>query len=113
MGNKRYRIMLVIHALGYGGAGKMIVKLADALAERDDFEVILYVEEQVGKHYPMSNKVKVWQETQFFSNYYIRHSSRCFNLGSELLRLSPISSSLFRPIRMLCRSLQLEAEISL
>ena len=41
MGNKRYRIMLVIHALGYGGAGKMIVKLADALAERDDFEVFL------------------------------------------------------------------------
>lgn len=81
--------MLVIHALGYGGAGKMIVKLADALAERDDFEVILYVEEQVGKHYPMSNKVKVWQETQFFSNYYIRHFQQMFQLRKRVAEIKP------------------------
>ena len=70
--------MLVIHALGYGGAGKMIVKLADDLAQRDDLEVVLYVEECEGKHYPMDERVKVYQEKEFFENYYTRHFQQIF-----------------------------------
>lgn len=81
--------MLVIHALGYGGAGKMIVKLADALSERNDFEVILYVEEQIGKHYPMNKRVKIWQETQFFHNYYTRHFQQMFQLRKRVTEIKP------------------------
>jgi len=81
--------MLVIHALGYGGAGKMIVKLADALAQREDFEVILYVEEKVGKHYPMDEKVKVYQETEFFTNYLTRHFQEMFQLRRRVKEIKP------------------------
>lgn len=81
--------MLVIHALGYGGAGKMIVKLADALSQREDFEVILYVEEKAGKHYPMDERVKVYQETEFFSNYLTRHFQELFQLRSRVKEIKP------------------------
>ena len=87
--NKKHRIMLVIHALGYGGAGKMIVKLADALAQREDFEVILYVEEKAGKHYPMVEKVKVYQETDFFTNYLTRHFQEMFQLRRRVKEIKP------------------------
>lgn len=81
--------MLVIHALGYGGAGKMIVKLADALAQRNDTEVIIYVEESVGKHYAMDDRVKVYQETQFFSNYLTRHFREMFQLRRRVKEINP------------------------
>ena len=87
--NHKYRVMLVIHALGYGGAGKMIVKLADALAQRDDIEVILYVEEKPGKHYPMDERVKVCQETEFFENYYTRHFQQIFQLRRRVKEIKP------------------------
>lgn len=85
----KYRVMLVIHALGYGGAGKMIVKLADALAQRDDLDVILYVEEKAGKHYPMDDRVKVYQETEFFKNYYTRHFQQIFQLRRRVKEIKP------------------------
>lgn len=81
--------MLVIHALGYGGAGKMIVKLADALAQNDRYEVILYVEEKAGKHYPMDERVKIYQETVFFSNYLTRHFQEMFQLRKRVKEIKP------------------------
>lgn len=84
-----FRIMLVIHALGYGGAGKMIVKLADALVQRDKTEVIIYVEESEGKHYPMDERVKVYQETKFFSNYLTRHFQEMFQLRRRVKKIKP------------------------
>lgn len=90
MGDKnKYRVMLVIHALGYSGAGKMIVKLADALAKRDDLEVILYVEEKPGKHYPIDERVEVYQEMEFFSNYYTRHFQQIFQLRRRVKEIKP------------------------
>ena len=86
---KKYRIMLVIHALGYGGAGKMIVKLADALACNDNYEVVLYVEEKLGKHYPMDERVKVYQETEFFTNYLTRHFQEMFQLRKRVKEINP------------------------
>jgi len=86
---KKYRIMLVIHALGYGGAGKMIVKLADALAQNDNYEVILYVEEKAGKHYPMDERVQIYQETQFFNNYLTRHFQEMFQLRKRVKEINP------------------------
>lgn len=86
---KKHKIMLVIHALGYGGAGKMIVKLADALAQNEDYEVILYVEEKAGKHYPMDERVKVYQETEFFENYYTRHFRQLFQLRRRVKEIKP------------------------
>lgn len=87
--DKRYRIMLVIHALGYSGAGKMIVKLADALAKRDDFEVVLYVEEKIGKHYPMDERISLYQETKFFTNYITRHFQQMFQLRRRVKEINP------------------------
>lgn len=86
---KKHRIMLVIHALGYSGAGKMIVKLADALALRDDFEVILYVEEKLGKHYPMDARIRLYQETRFFTNYLTRHFQQMFQLRRRVKEIKP------------------------
>lgn len=86
---KKYRILLVIHALGYGGAGKMIVKLADALAQNEEYEVILYVEEKAGKHYPMDERVKIVQETKFFSNYLTRHFQEMFQLRRRVKEINP------------------------
>ena len=81
--------MLVIHALGYSGAGKMIVKLADALAQRDDLEVVLYVEEKIGQHYEMDHRINLYQETQFFSNYYTRHFQQIFQLRRRVKEIKP------------------------
>lgn len=89
LSEKKYRVMLIIHALGYGGAGKMIVKLADALAQREDLDVILYVEEQLGKHYEMDDRVRVYQETEFFSNYYTRHFQQIFQLRRRVKEIKP------------------------
>jgi len=86
---KKHRIMLVIHALGYGGAGKMIVKLADGLAQNDDYEVIMYVEEKAGKHYPMDERVQIYQETQFFNNYLTRHFQEMFQLRKRVKEIKP------------------------
>lgn len=89
MKDGKYKVMLVIHALGYGGAGKMIVKLAEALAQREDLEVTLYVEEKQGKHYPMDSRVTVFQETKFFSNYYSRHFQQIFQLRRRVKEINP------------------------
>lgn len=86
---KKYRIMLVIHALGYGGAGKMIVKLADGLVQDENYEVILYVEEKAGKHYPMDERVQIYQETQFFNNYLTRHFQEMFQLRRRVKEIKP------------------------
>lgn len=81
--------MLIIHALGYGGAGKMIAKLANALARRDDLEVIIYVEEKKGIHYPMDSRVNIYQETDFFENYYTRHFQQIFQLRRRVKEINP------------------------
>lgn len=81
--------MLVIHALGYSGAGKMIVKLADALAQRDDLEVVLYVEEKPGQHYEMDKRIILYQETEFFNNYYTRHFQQIFQLRRRVKEIKP------------------------
>lgn len=87
--NRRFRIMLVIHALGYGGAGKMIVKLADALVQNEQYDIILYVQENLGRHYPMSGRIQVFQETEFFSNYYTRHFRQLFQLRRRVKEIKP------------------------
>ncbi len=87
--NKKYTIMLVIHALGYGGAGKMIVKLADALAQNEEYKVVLYVEEKAGKHYPMDERVQIYQETVFFNNYLTRHFQEMFQLRKRVKEINP------------------------
>ena len=78
------RIMFVIHALGYGGAGKMIVYLANHFSKQG-YDVVLYVEEQLGKHYDMEPGVQVYQETEFFKNYYTRHFQQIFQELEKIL----------------------------
>lgn len=67
----------------------MIVKLADALAQNDQYEVIMYVQEDPGQHYPMSDKVKVFQETKFFNNYYTRHFKQMIQLRKRVKEIAP------------------------
>lgn len=85
----KYKIMLVVHALGYGGVGKMIVKLANALSKNNDYDVVIYVQEQAGQHYPMDEKVSVYQETQFFNNYITRHFQQMFQLRKRVKEINP------------------------
>lgn len=80
--------MFVIHALGYSGAGKMIVYLANSMSKAG-YDVTLYVEEQQGAHYEMEEGVKVYQETQFFNNYYTRHFRQIFQLRRRVKEISP------------------------
>lgn len=80
--------MFVIHALGYGGAGKMIVYLANHFSKLG-YDVVLYVEEQLGKHYDMEPGVQVYQETEFFKNYYTRHFRQIFQLRRRVKEINP------------------------
>ena len=80
--------MFVIHALGYGGAGKMIVYLANHFS-KIGYDVVLYVQEQEGKHYDMESGVHVYQETQFFKNYYTRHFRQIFQLRRRVKEIKP------------------------
>lgn len=80
--------MFVIHALGYSGAGKMIVYLANHFS-KIGYEVVIYVEEQEGKHYDMESGVRVYQETQFFKNYYTRHFRQIFQLRRRVKEINP------------------------
>lgn len=82
------RIMFVIHALGYGGAGKMIVYLANHFSKQG-YDVVLYVEEQLGKHYDIEPGVQVYQETEFFKNYYTRHFQQIFQLRKRVKEINP------------------------
>lgn len=82
------KIMFVIHALGYGGAGKMIVYLANHMS-RMGFHCVIYVEEQLGKHYEVEENVKVIQETEFFKNYYTRHFQQIFQLRRRVKEINP------------------------
>lgn len=82
------RIMFVIHALGYSGAGKMIVYLANYFS-KIGYDVVLYVQEQEGKHYDMESGVRVYQETQFFRNYYTRHFRQIFQLRRRVKEIKP------------------------
>lgn len=82
------KIMFVIHALGYGGAGKMIVYLANHFSKLG-YEVVLYVEEQLGKHYDMEPGVQIYQETEFFKNYYTRHFQQIFQLSKRVKEINP------------------------
>jgi glycosyltransferase involved in cell wall biosynthesis len=82
------KIMFVIHALGYGGAGKMIVYLANHF-NKLGYNVVLYVEEQLGKHYDMEPGVQVYQETEFFKNYYTRHFQQIFQLRRRVKEINP------------------------
>jgi len=86
---EKYCVMLVINALGYGGASKMIVKLADNLAQREDLEVVLYVEEKAGMHYFIDKRVKIYQETKFFFNYYTRHFQEMIQLRRRVKEIKP------------------------
>ena len=80
--------MFVIHALGYSGAGKMIVYLANHFSKLG-YEVVLYVEEQIGQHYDMEPGVQVYQETEFFKNYYTRHFQQIFQLRRRVKEINP------------------------
>ena len=80
--------MFVIHALGYGGAGKMIVYLANHFS-KIGYDVVIYVEEQMGKHYEMEPGVRVYQETKFFKNYYTRHFRQIFQLRRRVKEINP------------------------
>lgn len=82
------RIMFVIHALGYGGAGKMIVYLANQLSKMG-YECVIYVEEQIGKHYEAEKNVEIVQETEFFKNYYTRHFQQIFQLRRRVKEVNP------------------------
>lgn len=82
------KIMFVIHALGYGGAGKMIVYLANHFS-KIGYDVVIYVEEQMGKHYEMEPGVRVYQETEFFKNYYTRHFRQIFQLRRRVKEINP------------------------
>lgn len=80
--------MFVIHALGYGGAGKMIVYLANHMSKKG-YKSIIYVQEQIGKHYDLEENVEVIQETQFFTNYYTRHFQQIFQLRKRVKEINP------------------------
>lgn len=80
--------MFVIHALGYGGAGKMIVYLANHFS-KIGYDVVVYVEEQEGKHYDMEPGVQIYQETEFFNNYYTRHFRQIFQLRRRVKEIKP------------------------
>ena len=80
--------MFVIHALGYGGAGKMIVYLANHFS-KIGYDVVIYVEEQMGKHYDMEPGVRIYQETEFFKNYYTRHFRQIFQLRRRVKEINP------------------------
>lgn len=86
MENKK--IMFVIHALGYGGAGKMIVYLANHMAQCG-YKTVIYVEEQQGQHYPVDSSIEVVQETKFFKNYYTRHFQQIFQLKRRVREINP------------------------
>ena len=86
MNNKK--ILFVIHALGYGGAGKMIVHLANHISHCG-YTTAIYVEEQTGKHYPVEQSVEVIQETEFFKNYYTRHFQQIFQLRKRIREIAP------------------------
>ena len=82
------KIMFVIHALGYGGAGKMIVYLANQMSQKG-FQCVIYVQEQVGKHYDVEKNVEIVQETKFFKNYYTRHFQQIFQLRKRVNEINP------------------------
>lgn len=86
MENKK--ILFVIHALGYGGAGKMIVYLANHMAQCG-YKTVIYVEEQQGQHYPVDSSIEVVQETKFFKNYYTRHFQQIFQLKQRVKEINP------------------------
>lgn len=85
---KSKKILFVIHALGYGGAGKMIVYLANHMA-KCGYKTVIYVEEQQGQHYPVDPSIEVVQETEFFKNYYIRHFQQIFQLRRRVAEINP------------------------
>lgn len=82
------KILFVIHALGYGGAGKMIVYLANHMSRRG-YQCVIYVEEQLGKHYEVEENVEIIQETTFFKNYYTRHFQQIFQLRKRVKEINP------------------------
>lgn len=82
------KILFVIHALGYGGAGKMIVYLANNISKAG-YDVTIYVEEQIGAHYELETGVKVYQETRFFKNYYTRHFCQIIQLRKRVKEINP------------------------
>jgi glycosyltransferase involved in cell wall biosynthesis len=82
------KILFIIHALGYGGAGKMIVYLANHMSEIG-YDVTIYVQEQKGQHYELGEGVEVVQETKFFTNYYTRHFQQIFQLRRRVKEINP------------------------
>lgn len=66
----------------------MIVYLANHFS-KIGYDVVIYVEEQMGKHYEMEPGVRVYQETEFFKNYYTRHFRQIFQLRRRVKEINP------------------------
>ena len=66
----------------------MIVCLANQLSKMG-YECVIYVEEQVGRHYEVEANVEIVQETEFFQNYYTRHFQQIFQLRRRVKEINP------------------------
>lgn len=66
----------------------MIVYLANQLSKMG-YECVIYVEEQVGRHYEVERNVEIVQETEFFKNYYTRHFQQIFQLRRRVKETNP------------------------
>lgn len=66
----------------------MIVYLANQLSKMG-YECVIYVEEQIGKHYEVEKNVEIVQETEFFKNYYTRHFQQIFQLRRRVKEIKP------------------------
>ncbi len=66
----------------------MIVYLANQMSKMG-YEVVIYVEEQMGQHYEIKPSVTIYQETEFFRNYYTRHFQQIFQLRKRVKEIKP------------------------
>lgn len=82
------KVLFVVHALGYGGVGKMLSYLANYVCDAG-YDVVIYVQEQLGQHYSQNNKITIVQETRFFSNYYTRHFQQIGQLRKRIIEIKP------------------------
>jgi GalNAc-alpha-(1->4)-GalNAc-alpha-(1->3)-diNAcBac-PP-undecaprenol alpha-1,4-N-acetyl-D-galactosaminyltransferase len=82
------RILFVVHALGYGGVGKMLSYLANYVS-KSGYEVVIYAQEQTGQHYEQNKEIKIVQETEFFSNYYTRRFRQIGQLRKRVAEIHP------------------------
>ena len=84
----RPKILFVVHALGYGGVGKMLSYLANYVSE-SGFDVTIYVQEQIGQHYPQNDNITIIQETVFFKNYFTRRFKQIGQLRKRVKEINP------------------------